>query len=132
LSGSLGVHEGTAQRDVPFSGTALRFNITQGSAVWLAVQATATGTGLPTLRIEQNDAIMFHLFLFTNGAGVEPHLLYQPWMMDGDDCGAISGMNEWQGKPKYPEKTCPSAVLPTADPQDLTRAAVVGSQRLTT
>jgi hypothetical protein len=25
-------------------------------------------------------------------------LLYQPWMIDGDDCGAVGGMNEWQGK----------------------------------
>jgi hypothetical protein len=42
------------------------------------------------------------------------HLLYQSWMIDGDGCGAISGMNEWQGKPKYWEKTCPSAT--TTDP----------------
>jgi hypothetical protein len=21
--------------------------------------------------------------------------LYQPWMTDGDDCGAIGGINEW-------------------------------------
>jgi hypothetical protein len=41
--------------------------------------------------------------LFFFFAGVEPSplllrpftgLLYQPWMTDGDDCGAISGMNE--------------------------------------
>jgi hypothetical protein len=25
-------------------------------------------------------------------------LLYQRWMIDGDDCGAVSRMNEWQGK----------------------------------
>jgi hypothetical protein len=58
------------------------------------------------------------------GAGVEPSplllrpftsLLYQPRMIDGDDCGAISGMNEWQGKPKYSEETCPSAALSTTD-----------------
>jgi hypothetical protein len=30
--------------------------------------------------------------------------MYQPWMMDGEDCGAISGMNEWQGIPKYWEE----------------------------
>jgi hypothetical protein len=24
-------------------------------------------------------------------------LLYQPWMTDGDDCGAVSGMSELQG-----------------------------------
>jgi hypothetical protein len=22
-------------------------------------------------------------------------LLYRPWMTDGDDCGAVSGMNVW-------------------------------------
>jgi hypothetical protein len=38
-------------------------------------------------------------------------------MIDGDDCAAISGMNEWQGKPKCFEKNCssdaPSATYPT-------------------
>jgi hypothetical protein len=38
-------------------------------------------------------------------------------MIDGDDngYGAISGMNEWQGKPKYWEEICPSAALSTTD-----------------
>jgi hypothetical protein len=40
-------------------------------------------------------------------------LLYQPYMIDGDDCGATSGMNHWQGKLKYSEKPCPSATLYT-------------------
>jgi hypothetical protein len=35
---------------------------------------------------------------------------------DDDDCGAISGMYEWQGKPKYSEKTCPSAALSNTGP----------------
>jgi hypothetical protein len=43
-------------------------------------------------------------------------LLYQPWVIHYDSCGAVSGMNEWQGKLKYWEKTCPSATLPTTDP----------------
>jgi hypothetical protein len=43
-------------------------------------------------------------------------LLYPPWMVDGDDCGAISGMNERQGKLKYFEETCLSASLSTTDP----------------
>jgi hypothetical protein len=43
-------------------------------------------------------------------------LLQQPWMTDGDDCGAVSGINEWQGKPKYSEETCHSAALSTTDP----------------
>jgi hypothetical protein len=47
--------------------------------------------------------------------------MYQPWLADDDDdddndCGASGGMNEWQGKPKYSEETCPSAALSTADP----------------
>jgi hypothetical protein len=25
--------------------------------------------------------------------------------LDGDDCGAVGGMNEWQGKPRYWEET---------------------------
>jgi hypothetical protein len=36
-------------------------------------------------------------------------LLYQPWMIY--DCGGISGMNEWQGKPKYSEKMCRSVAV---------------------
>jgi hypothetical protein len=45
------------------------------------------------------------LCLFTDGTGVElsplllrpfTGLLYRPWMIDGDDCGAISGLNEWR------------------------------------
>jgi hypothetical protein len=61
---------------------------------------------------------------FIYGAGVEPSplllppfidLLYQPCMIDCDDCGAITGMNECQGKPKYSEEICPNAALSTTD-----------------
>jgi hypothetical protein len=42
---------------------------------------------------------------------------------------------DWQGKPKYSEKTFPSAILSTTDPTCQTRArtlaAAMGSQRLT-
>jgi hypothetical protein len=42
---------------------------------------------------------------------------------------------DWQGKPKYSEKTCPSATLSTTSPtchaRARTRTAEVGSQRLT-
>jgi hypothetical protein len=37
-------------------------------------------------------------------------------MIGGDDCGAISGAKEWQGKPLYQEKTCPSTAVSTTDP----------------
>jgi hypothetical protein len=43
-------------------------------------------------------------------------LLLQPWMVDGDDYGAISGMNDWQGKSRCSESTCLSAALSTTDP----------------
>jgi hypothetical protein len=39
--------------------------------------------------------------------------------------------NDWQGKPKYSEKTCPSAALSPHAARMGTRAAAVGSQRLT-
>jgi hypothetical protein len=37
-------------------------------------------------------------------------------MIDGDYCGVVIGMNEWQGKPKYSQKTCPIASLSIKDP----------------
>jgi hypothetical protein len=49
--------------------------------------------------------LIYYYFLFIYGARVEPSpillqsfigLLYQPWMIDGDDCGAIGGMIKWQ------------------------------------
>jgi hypothetical protein len=63
------------------------------------------------------------------GTAATVALLYPPQMIDDGD---------WQGKPKYSEKTCLSATLSTTDPTfpyDLTRArsraAGVGSRRLT-
>jgi hypothetical protein len=37
-------------------------------------------------------------------------------MIDSDDCGAISGINEGEEIPIYSEKTGPSAALHTTDP----------------
>jgi hypothetical protein len=63
--------------------------------------------------------------LFISAAGMEGNplllrpfvgLLYDPWLIVGDDTSAISGMNEWQGKSKYSEEACPSVVLSTTDP----------------
>jgi hypothetical protein len=36
--------------------------------------------------------------------------------MDGDDCGAINVMNEWQAQLKYSKKSCLSAALFTTNP----------------
>jgi hypothetical protein len=40
-------------------------------------------------------------------------------MTDGDDCAAISGMNDWQRKPKYSREACPSAILSITDIKSL-------------
>jgi hypothetical protein len=42
-------------------------------------------------------------------------LLYQPRMTD-DEFEAVGGIRIFQGKPKYSEKTCPSATLSTTNP----------------
>jgi hypothetical protein len=34
---------------------------------------------------------------------------------DDDDFGANGGVNDWQGKPKYSEKTCPTVALANID-----------------
>jgi hypothetical protein len=44
-------------------------------------------------------------------------LLYRTWMTaDDDGCGAVSGMNVWQGEQEHLEKTYSNAALSTTDP----------------
>jgi hypothetical protein len=43
-------------------------------------------------------------------------LLYQPRTIGDGDCGEIGGMKIGNGKPKYSEKPCPSAILSTTNP----------------
>jgi hypothetical protein len=66
---------------------------------------------------------LFDIFMY--GVGLEPSpillrpfigLLYHLWAIGGDYCGAVGGMNEWHGKPKFLEETCCSAALSTTDP----------------
>jgi hypothetical protein len=47
-------------------------------------------------------------------------LLHQSWMLEGDDCGAISGMNDGQGKPKYPVETYAIPLCPPQMSHDFT------------
>jgi hypothetical protein len=63
-------------------------------------------------------------------------LLYKPQMIDEDDFWSNWWNENWQGKPKYSEKICPSATLYTTKshmtrPGLEPRTAAVGSQRLT-
>jgi hypothetical protein len=66
------------------------------------------------------------LFIYVTGVESSPltlrpliAVLCQFWMIDANGCGAISGMNVWQGKQKYSEATCPSAALSTTGPTAL-------------
>jgi hypothetical protein len=86
----------------------------------------------------------FFFFSLLVGGGVhrEVHAALRPVIgtnvpVPGDcEDGEVGGMKcDWQGKPEYSEKTCPSAILSTTNPtcqtRARTRAAAVGSQRLT-
>jgi hypothetical protein len=64
--------------------------------------------------------------------------MYWPIVPVPGDCedGEVGGIKcGWQGNPKYSEKTCPGTILSTTNPtcqtRVRTRAAAVGSQRLT-
>jgi hypothetical protein len=60
--------------------------------------------------------------------------IYWPIVPVQGDCedGEVGGMKcDLQGKPKYSEKTFPDAILSTTNPTCQTRAAAMGSQRLT-
>jgi hypothetical protein len=62
-------------------------------------------------------------------------LLYQPWMIDDDDYGAVVGMRIGRGNRSTRRKPAPVPLCPPQIPHDLTwdrtRGAAVGSQRLT-
>jgi hypothetical protein len=69
--------------------------------------------------------------IFSVGATVEPSpillrpfigLLYQPWVICDDDCGAVDGMNDWQGKWNR-RKPAPVPLCPPQTPHDLTRGS---------
>jgi hypothetical protein len=36
---------------------------------------------------------------------------------DGDECGAVGGIKDWQGNPKYSEKPWPRAALSNTEPK---------------
>jgi hypothetical protein len=69
------------------------------------------------------------------GTGATTGLLYQPRMIDDGDCEAIGGMKIGRGNPSNQRKPAPGPLCPSQIPHDLlwarTRAAAVGSQRLT-
>jgi hypothetical protein len=65
----------------------------------------------------------YYYYFYGAGAERNPLLLqqfiglsYKTWLINDDVSGTINGMNWWQWKPKYSEKTCPTAVLSTTEP----------------
>jgi hypothetical protein len=82
------------------------------------------------------------IFFIISGVGLSPlgtattsGLLYKPQMIDEGDCGAIGGMKSGRGKQSTRRKPAPAPLCPPQIPLDQTRArtraAAVGSQRLT-
>jgi hypothetical protein len=69
------------------------------------------------------------------GTAAIPGLLYQSHMIDEGDCGAIGGMKIGRGNRSTRGKSAPAPLCPPQIPHDQTRArtraAAVGSQRLT-
>jgi hypothetical protein len=69
------------------------------------------------------------------GTATTSGLFYRPQMIDEGDCGAIVGMKIGRGNRNTRRKPAPASLCPPQIPQDqtraLTRAAAVGSQRLT-
>jgi hypothetical protein len=88
--------------------------VTQGNTELLGVSLLI---GKPTVVLMEGFCLELYVhFIYRVAVAPSPLLmrtfigpLYQPWMIDGDDCGAVGGMNDWQGKPEYWEKTCLSA-----------------------
>jgi hypothetical protein len=88
--------------------------------------------------------ILFFIFYFIILSGVRlsplgtaaiTDLLYHPQMIDDGDCGAIGGMKIGRENRSTRRKPAPGLLYPPQIPHDLTRArtraAAVGSQRLT-
>jgi hypothetical protein len=84
----------------------------------------------------------FFTIIFVSGVRLSPlgtavtiGLLYQPQMIDDGDCGEIGGMKIGRGNRSTRRKPAPTPLCPPQIPHDRTRArtraAAVGSQRLT-
>jgi hypothetical protein len=59
------------------------------------------------------DCSKLFFFIKSLGTAATSDLSYKPQMIDEDDFWSIWWNKDWQGKPKYSEKTCPSATLST-------------------
>jgi hypothetical protein len=79
---------------------------------------------------------MWQFFFVISGVGfwvLRPltGLLYQPRMIGDGDCGEIGGIKIGRGNRSTRRKPAPAPLCPPQIPHDQSRAAEVGSQRLT-
>jgi hypothetical protein len=107
----------------------------RGSINW--VHTRADNMASPNF---QSIAVIF--FIIVSGVRLSPlgtaataGLLYQPQTMDDGDCGEIGGMKIGRGNRSTRRNPAPAPLCPPQIPHDQTRArtraAAVGSQRLT-
>jgi hypothetical protein len=90
--------------------------------------------GLPICKSERPFIECFFLSgvgLSALGTVATSGLLYKPQMIDEGDCGAIGGMKIGRGNQSTQRKPAPAPLCPPQILHDQTRAAAVGSQRLT-
>jgi hypothetical protein len=91
----------------------------------------------------RNLFIHFFIIIIIRGVRLSPlgtvattGLLYKPQLIDDGDCRAIGGIKIGRGNRSTRSKPAPAPLCPPQIPHDLTlartRAAAVGSQRLTT
>jgi hypothetical protein len=89
-----------------------------------------------------DSSVKNYFFIIVSGVRLSPlgtaaitGLLYQPEMIDDGDCGEIGGMKIGRGNRSTRRKPAPAPLCPQQIPHDQprarTRAAAVGSQRLT-
>jgi hypothetical protein len=66
------------------------------------------------------EAMLFFFYLCdgTLGTAATTGLFYQPRMIGDGNCGEIWWNEDWQGKPKYSEETCPVPLCPPQIPYD--------------
>jgi hypothetical protein len=98
-----------------------------------------TSSVVPDIKPEN---IFFIFFIIVSGVRLSPlgsaattGLLYQPQIIDDGNCGEIGGMKIGRGNRSTRRKPAPAPLCPPQIPHDetlaRTRAAAVGSQRLT-
>jgi hypothetical protein len=114
---------------------------------WLLHVLTHTGVRLTLTSNKYNQTAsqpisIIIIVIIISGVGLSPlgtaatsGLLYKPQMIDEGDCGAIGGMKICRGNRSTRRKPGPAPLCPPQIPHDQTRArtraAAVGSQRLT-